>query len=266
MPENDLSPESLKQALSTRFIGRNLIYHARLTSTMDEGRQAAIVGAPEGTVILADEQTSGRGRLKRQWVSPRGCLTFSLILYPETRVLPFLIMVSALAVADTVEATAAVTAEIKWPNDVLVQGKKISGILIETGIREGSPSYAVIGIGLNVNLDPATFPEICATATSLSSETGRVLSRAVVLRELLTRLDYWYGALLDGKDVFAAWRRRLSTLGKNLCVKAGSVIYEGVAEDVAPDGALLLRAADGRLLKMPAGDVTLNPKSPTDNP
>ncbi len=259
MPEDKLSPENIKQGLATRFIGQNSIYRMTLTSTMDAARQAAFEGAPEGTVVLAEGQTEGRGRLRRVWLSPSGCLTFSIILYPETRFLPFLVMISALAVADAIKAFASVKAEIKWPNDVLVKGKKISGILIETGLQEGSPNVAVIGIGLNVNLNTASCPDIDGIATSLFMETGKKMDRAMVLRKVLARFEHWYEKLKGGENIVAAWRARLVTLGKRVQVAAGNAKYEGIAEDVAADGALLLRQPDGWLLKMPAGDVTLKP-------
>jgi BirA family biotin operon repressor/biotin-[acetyl-CoA-carboxylase] ligase len=255
---DDISPEIIKQGLSTSFIGQNILYHTRLASTMDTARQAALASAPEGTVVLAEEQKAGRGRLKRAWLSPAGCLTLSVVLYPEMRFLPFLVMVAALAVADTVEETG-LKAEIKWPNDILINGKKVSGILIETGIREGEPNYVVIGIGLNVNLNPVDCPEIRESATSLMAESGEKVARIPTLQTLLVRLEYWYQALLKSEPVFASWRRRLTTLGKTVQVLAGSVRYQGVAEGVAPDGALLLRLESGQLIKLPAGDVTLKP-------
>ncbi len=257
MPDDSLSPELIKRGLNTRYVGRNILYYPCLPSTMDAARQAALGGAPEGAVVLAGRQTAGRGRLKRAWLSPRGCLTFSLVLYPETPRLPFLVMASALAVAEAIETLAPLKTEIKWPNDVLIKGKKVSGILIDTGLKEGGPNYAVIGIGLNVNVNLADCPEIADIATSLSAETGRELSRAAVLRELCARFENWYEALREGAPVLAAWRGRLSTLGKHVRVKAGAEVYEGLAEDVASDGALMLRIADGSLLRMPAGDVTL---------
>ena len=257
MAENALSPEVIKRGLKTRFIGQNIVYHASLASTMDAARQAALEGVPEGTVILAEQQTAGRGRLARAWLSDEGCLTFSIVLYPDTRYLTYLVMVSCLAVADTVEWAASLKPEIKWPNDVLVRGRKISGILIETAIQERQPSHAVIGIGLNVNFEPSECPDIGETATSLSAETGRQFSRVAVLRELFARFEGWYDDLLSGESVFEAWRGRLVTLGKMVRVRTGKARYEGTAEDVAPDGALLLRQSDGGLLKMPAGDVIL---------
>ena len=257
MPEDDLSPELIKQGLGTRFVGRDIRYFPRLASTMDAGREAALDGAPEGTVILAGEQTAGRGRLKRSWLSPAGCLTFSVVLYPEERFLSFLVMAASLAVADTVELAGHVKAAIKWPNDVLVGDKKISGILVESGHGKDGTDYAVIGIGLNVNLNPAGCPEISDSATSLSMLTGRSLPRVKVMRQLLARIELWYGKLCRDEPVFAAWRGRLSTLGRHVRVQAGPAIYEGLAEDVAPDGELVLRLADGRVLKLPAGDVTL---------
>ena len=256
-------PQSVQQGLGTHFIGRHINYFSRLDSTMDAAREAAIAGSAEGTVILAEEQTSGRGRLERRWLSPRGGLALSIILYPEACHLPGLVMVAALAVADAVTMTTSVKAEIKWPNDVLVGGKKISGILAEAGMRTDSQGYAVVGLGVNVNLNPALYPEIGAIATSLSAETGRTHSRVMVLQALLTRFEYWYEMLAGGGPVFQAWRNCLTTIGKEVQVLAGDVSYTGVAEDVASDGALLLRLKDDRLIKLPAGDVTLKASAAT---
>ena len=245
------------RAADTRFIGRRILYYPCLSSTMDAARQAALAGVVEGTIVLAGEQTAGRGRLERGWLSPQGCLAFSLILYPEAHFLSGLVMVAALAVAETVTFLSPVAAGIKWPNDVMLNGKKISGILVEAGQREDLRRYAVIGVGLNVNLDPVLYPEIGDSATSLSAEVGRELSTAVVLRILLARLERWYEAYIAGEPVIDAWRASLTTIGKEVQVLAGGVQYEGVAEDVALDGALLLRLNSGQLCKMAAGDVTL---------
>jgi len=166
-------------------------------------------------------------------------------------------MVAALAVTDTVTTLVPISAEIKWPNDVLVRGKKISGILVETGLQADHRAFAVVGIGLNVNLNPVAYPEISNTATSLSAEAGQEMSGAMVLCMLLTRFEYWYDALLRDEKVFEAWRANLTMLGKETQMLVGGVLYEGVAEDVAPDGALLLRSREGRLIRMSAGDVTL---------
>jgi len=255
--KDEFTPAIVEQGLRTRFVGRNIQYVPRLASTMDVARTAAIAGVANGTVVLAGEQTAGRGRLKREWISPQGCLAFSLILYPEMRCLPGLVMVAALAVAEAVTAITPIVAELKWPNDVLIRGKKVSGILVETGLRTDCQSYAVIGIGLNVNLDSAACLKISPTATSLSREIGRELSRSVVLCVLLARFEHLYEAFLRGEPVFEAWRARLTTLGKEVQVLAGGMFYEGVAEDVASDGALLIRMGGGCLMRMPAGDVTL---------
>ena len=255
--ENELDPRFVRQGLGTRYVGQHIYFFPILTSTMDAARKAVGDGAAEGAIVLAGEQTEGRGRLKRAWISPRGCLACSLILYPEERYLFGLVMVATIAVAETVTEFTPIAAGIKWPNDVLVNGKKISGILIETGPHVNKRDYAVVGIGLNVNLEPATCPEIGTTATSLSAEVGRELSRVVVLRTLLTKFERWYEALLNEEPVFEAWRAKLVTLGKEVQVRAGGVLYEGLAEDVTRDGVLLLRSRDGSVVKMPAGDVTL---------
>jgi len=251
--------------VGTRFIGRHIQYYPRLTSTMDAAREAALAGGAEGTVVLAGEQTAGRGRLGRGWLSPSGCLTFSLVLYPEAHLLPGLVMVTTLAVAETITTVASVPAGIKWPNDVQVGGKKICGILVETGMRADLTNYAIVGVGLNVNFDAAAYPEIGATATSLSVEVGRELSCAEVLHTLLVRFEHWYEAYLGGEPVFEAWRTSLTTIGQAVQVYAGGVLHDGVAEDVAPDGALLLRQRDGHIMKVLAGDVTLKAPSAEDN-
>lgn len=254
--ENELSSESISYGLNTDFIGQHIQYFPRLNSTMDTARESALSGVSEGTMVLAKEQTAGRGRLGRRWISPRGCLTFSLILYPETGHLAGLVMVAALAVREAAMAFIPVVVEIKWPNDVLVGGKKICGILVETGRQVGGRHYAVVGIGLNVNLNMTAYPELEA-ATSLSAEAGRDLSYTEVMHLLLARFEYWYKALHNGGPVFENWRACLTTLGKEVRILAGGGCYEGIAEDVAQDGSLLLRLQDGQLMKMPVGDVTL---------
>jgi BirA family biotin operon repressor/biotin-[acetyl-CoA-carboxylase] ligase len=168
-----------------------------------------------------------------------------------------MVMTASLAVAETVEAVSELPAAIKWPNDVLINGKKVCGIIAETGKGQETPDFAVVGIGLNVNINMEACPEIKDIATSLSAEAGREFSRVEVLRQLLARFEYWYQGLDGAGRVFEAWRARLVTLGKRVTARAGSRLYEGLAEDVAPDGTLMLRLADDRILKLPAGDVSL---------
>ena len=257
MVENSLSPAAITDNLATRFIGQRVIYYPRLTSTMDVARRQAQQGAIEGTVIVAEEQTAGRGRLKRTWLSPKGSIALSIILYPQLAYLSSLIMVASLAVVHGIARVTDLKSRIKWPNDVLVNGKKVCGILIESDVRGDSVDYAIIGIGVNVNLRPSEFPEISPTATSLSHELRRDVSRLDMIRCLLAEAERLYLALPTGQSVYQEWRDNLVTLGKKVQVRSGATTYKGMAESVASDGSLLLRQSDGSLIKIVAGDVTL---------
>jgi BirA family biotin operon repressor/biotin-[acetyl-CoA-carboxylase] ligase len=257
MVEDSLSAAAITDGLATRFIGQEVSCYPSLPSTNDVAKQKARQGAKEGTVIVAEEQTAGRGRIKRRWLSPRGSIALSMILYPPLAYLPSLIMVASLAVARSIEQVTNLKAKIKWPNDVLVNDKKICGILVESDVRGNKVDYAVIGIGLNVNLKLSEFPQIAPMATSLSRELGREVSRREVIRSLLAEAEKLYLALAAGDSVFKEWRDNLVTLGQKVQVSSGAVTYRGIAESVAPDGSLLLRQPDGSLLKIVAGDVTL---------
>ena len=222
---------------------------------MEVARRAARSGAAEGTVIITGEQTSGRGRMKRLWLSPPGNIALSVILRPELAYMSYLIMLASLAVVHTIESVTGLKPLIKWPNDVLINGKKVSGILIESDIRKDKVNFVIIGIGINVNLKLADFPDIQAIATSLSSELGGEVSGVGIVRRLLVELDRLYLTLSSRKAIYEGWRDRLVTLGKQVRVKSGDAMYEGVAESVAEDGRLLLRQLDGSLVQIVAGDV-----------
>ncbi len=256
MVEENLSPADIKRNLKTELIGKKVIAYPSLSSTNDIAKRQARKGAREGTVVVAEEQTAGRGRLKRAWLSPKGSVALSIILHPTPPQLPSLIMVASLAVVHCIEKMGLKT-QIKWPNDVLIKGKKVCGILVESDVRGKAVDYAVIGIGLNVNVNTADFPEIAATATSLSQELGKELSRREVIRCLLVELEDLYLALPEGDSVFREWRDRLVTLEKEVELIAGNTKYKGVAESVASDGSLFLRQPDGNLTKIVAGDVSL---------
>ena len=257
MVENDLSPASITSNLGTHFVGQRVIYYPSLTSTMEVAKREAQLRAGEGTVVVADEQTAGRGRMKRVWLSPKGSIALSIILYPSVVNLPSLIMLASLAVVHSIEAVTGLRSQVKWPNDVLVNDRKVCGILIESSVRGNIVDYAIIGIGVNVNLKLSDFPEIPSTATSLSAELGRDVPRLRIIQRLLVEVEGLYLALQAGGSIYEEWRDSLVTLGRRVRVKSGKTVYEGVAESVARDGSLLLRHSDGSLTKIVAGDVTL---------
>jgi BirA family biotin operon repressor/biotin-[acetyl-CoA-carboxylase] ligase len=168
-----------------------------------------------------------------------------------------LTIAACLAVAQSIEKVTGLETTIKWPNDVLIAGKKVSGILIESDAHGDRVNYAIVGIALNVNLDPATIPEISETATSLRQMLGRKVSRREMLIALLGEFETLYNAVRRGEPIDREWRLRLETLGKKVVVRCGDEVQEGVAEGVDEDGNLLLRHSDGSLMTITAGDVTL---------
>lgn len=257
MTEDSLSPAFITDNLETHFIGQRVIYYPRLTSTMKVAKQEAQRGAAEGTVVIADEQTAGKGRIKRIWLSPRGSIALSIILYPTLSYLPSLVMLASLAVVHSLKAVTSLESQIKWPNDVLINGKKVCGIVLESNVRKNIVAYTIIGIGINVNFRLSDFPEIPPTATSLSDELGRDVSRVDMTRCLLVEIEKLYLALPDAESIYQEWQKKLVTLGKKVQAKSGGTILEGIAESVTRDGRLILRHSNGSSTKIIAGDVTL---------
>ena len=254
------SLDALESRLETAFVGRCAVYQASVTSTMDLARQEAEGSAPDGTLVVADEQTQGQGRRGRRWVSPPGGNIYAtIILRPGRWDIRSLGMVAPLAVCEAVDAVADVRSVIKWPNDLLIEGRKIGGVLIDTRLSGEEVEYALVGVGINVNFDPSQHDEIREMATSLASEVGRELSREELLAAFLNRFERLYLAARSDESVYEAWKARLETLGRRVEVRLGDRIEEGIAEDVDADGNLLLRREDNSIVVLTAGDVTLQP-------
>lgn len=226
---------------------------------METARQLAEDKAPEGTIVIADVQSAGRGRLGRSWLSPHGSLAMSVILRPPLDCLPGMIMVASLAVLRTIEQTTGLRCTIKWPNDVLIGGRKVCGILVESETTGKQLNYVVLGIGVNINFDTSVFPEISEIATSLSRELGRDVDKEEFTCALLFELEKLYLELLAGgyKTVYQQWRKHLETLGKLVTIRSGEQVERGKAEEVTEKGSLLLRRADGSLVEILTGDVTV---------
>lgn len=255
--EEELSAISITSGLETQFIGQKALHYPKLPSTMVAAGEEALAGAVEGTVIIAEEQTAGKGRLERQWLSPRGSVALSVILYPQLSYLPSLIMVASLAVAKAIESVTNLKPQIKWPNDILINGKKVCGILVESGVSRGGRTYAVIGIGINANVKTESIGDVMLQATSLSDELGGEVSRPELVKRLLVELERLYLLAQGSGVVYEEWRDSLETLGKNVRAISGDTVYEGVAESVDEDGNLMIRLRGGSLKRFTAGDVTL---------
>jgi BirA family biotin operon repressor/biotin-[acetyl-CoA-carboxylase] ligase len=252
------SIEAFQARLGTRYVGRRFSYYEHIPSTQDAARQEAEQGAPEGTTILADQQTAGRGRLGRQWVSPPGAnLYFSVVLRPAAEHLRKLGMIWPMAICQAVGEVTGLSARVKWPNDVLVGPRKLAGVLIDSEFSGARVDYAIVGIGLNVNFDISAHEEIQDIATSISAELGREVAREELLATVLNRFEELYEAARRGQPVHLGWKAHLDILGRPIRVKYREGVEVGVAEDVEPDGTLVLRRRDGSHVRIEAGEVTL---------
>lgn len=255
--------EQIEAVLQSLELWRKVIYLTVTGSTNDVAKELAARGAEEGTVVVADEQTAGRGRMKRRWLAPPGtCLLCSLLFRPQlppTRTNQ-LTMLCSLAAADAVEQVAGLPVVLKWPNDLITQSptwKKLAGVLTETGIVGERLEFAVVGIGINVNVPSETLPTLDPNATSILAETGREVDLMALLATLLAGVETRYKRLRTGKNPRTEWAARLATLGQRVEATTSEGVLAGVAESVDEEGALLLRAPDGGLHRLLAGDVTL---------
>lgn len=255
-----LERQTIEDALTTREVGRVLHVHGSLPSTNDEALALAREGAAHGTVVVAEEQTAGRGRRGREWSSPAGVnLYLSVVLRPPLppHRAPELVSVVAIAGAETLRAFGA-EAGIKWPNDLQIGGKKVAGILTELSATSQRVVFVVAGIGFNLNASPSDFPpELRSLATSLSIETGEVTSRSRFAATFLNHLETWLDR--HEKKGFRPIRERylaLSTiLGERVRLVDGETTLEGIVEDIDETGALILEDDDGGYTRILTGDV-----------
>ena len=258
-----LNLTELERALDTRFIGRRVVYLTTTGSTMDDARREAEAGAAEGTVVLAEEQTKGRGRFDRAWVSPAGKnLYLTIIMRPPMERLRSLSVVTPLAVALAVEETTSLAPRIKWPNDVLVGGKKVCGILAEMQTEAGALRAVVLGIGVNLNAPLSAFPEeLRDKASSLFLASGRLVDRPTFTAALLTHLEKLYVLWLEGgfAELRPAWAHHAAwMIGQQITVAAPEGTVVGMVLGLDSDGALLLQEENsGTPRRLLAGDVTV---------
>lgn len=277
MPENDLSEKVVRADLTTVWLGRPYLYMEEVESTNDWMKAwVADPAYPSGTVLLADYQSAGRGRLDRRWEAPPGmALLFSVLLRPHwpAHQGSWLTMLAGLAVAEAIEDVTELPARLKWPNDVVLadgegpEWRKVCGLLLDVTLAPGGESpleSAIIGIGLNVNtpatgLSAAGLSAATTPATSLLIAGGKTVSRRALLVAILARLERHYDAALDGRSPAQIWASRLITLGRRVTVTAAASATPliGTAEGIDAWGQLLVRDDSGALHTVAAGDVTL---------
>lgn len=245
-----LSVEHLENVLQNRAFK----YLERVGSTNDVGTQWLNEGAASGSVVVTNEQHQGRGRLGRTWYAPPGtALMFSYLLRPRVEELPYIGMMGALAVLETIRSLGA-AAGVKWPNDIQINGRKVCGILPEATWYSSALLGVVLGIGINVRVDFAGTP-FEQTATSLEQSVAAV-DRAALLEQIVTRLDYW-SARLTSDDLFEQWRDAMVMLGKRVSINQVTGTVDGIAVAIDRQGALLVRDSAGVLRRVIAGDIAL---------
>jgi BirA family biotin operon repressor/biotin-[acetyl-CoA-carboxylase] ligase len=247
----------------TKIIGRDIRVFERTTSTNDVIEKLARDGVKEGAVVFAESQTNGRGRLGRKWMSPeRKGLWFSVLLRPDLRPqeITQLTVVAATALWRAIHEQTGLRPGIKWPNDILVRGRKTAGILTELTAELDRVKHVILGIGVDVNLGAGDFPsELRRLATSLKLELGRPVSRSELATAILRELDRDYARVGAGDFASVAdeWEEHCTTLGRQVAIRIGDRQIRGRAEALGEDGALLLRTEHGHLERIIGGDVTL---------
>ncbi len=249
--------QMLHSGLYTAVIGRSVRFYQSTGSTMDDVAEWARTGAEEGAVVVAETQSASRGRMGRRWISDEGNLYFSVLFRPEPDALASLSPLAGVAVARSIRQVSGLYPSIKWPNDVMIDGRKVAGILAESALSGAQVQYAIVGIGINVALDVSADPEIAATATSLNHAAEAEVDRAELLRRILQHMDALYLDLRRGRSPVVEWRRWLDTLGQRVTVTHHGATDTGLAEEIDDHGNLLLRTDAGDLLTLTAGDITL---------
>lgn len=252
-----LLPGEIQSGLETKIFGKNIKYFDSIGSTMDVAFQLGVEGVCEGTVVCAESQTKGKGRLGRSWISPKGKgICMSVILRPPLAPVDVakLTLLSAVAVCEALGQFCHVPAKIKWPNDILVGQKKIAGILTELSAEIDRVRFIVIGIGVNVNTPLSQLPP---EATSIKNEAGQKVSRVRLVQEILRLLEKWYNRVgTQGfTPIIERWKELSSTLGQHIRVVDPGGDVEGKAVDLDEYGGLIIRNNDGLTVKRMTGDV-----------
>jgi len=255
-PDKLLSYE-IQSGLNNKILGKKIIILDTVASTMDEAFRLGMENCPEGTVICAEAQSKGRGRMGRVWNSPKGKgLYFSFVLRPNLPLncLAQLTLMSAVAVAEAIESISDLKPLIKWPNDILLEDHKLAGILTEVRAESDQVKFVVVGIGLNVN---ATLNQLVTGASSLKVAAGQSFDRAQVFQAILRFLEKGYVKVLrhEFAGIMEEWKKRSATLNRRVRITDPAGTFEGQAVDLDEDGALLIRKDNGLIIKRSAGDV-----------
>jgi BirA family biotin operon repressor/biotin-[acetyl-CoA-carboxylase] ligase len=244
---------------SDMIFGREIHQFQEVSSTNDIARTLAMGGAQEGEVVLADRQVKGRGRRGKSWISPEGGIWFSIILKPEREEAHTLTFLAAVSI-NRVLNNLGLTARIKWPNDILIEDRKLCGILTETTSEGNRLEYAIVGVGINANIDGDSFPEdLQGSVTSLRYELGRDVEKEKILESILGELERDYNKLKSGgfQPILEEWKDNNCVLGAHVKVQGSGEEYEGLALDVDDDGALIIKLGDGSRKRVISGTLRI---------
>lgn len=259
----ELCLQELKKELAGEIIGHSIHYYQEIGSTNDEAFRLGMEGAPEGTVIVANSQSAGKGRLQRSWFSPPSSNIYtSVILRPEFNPAdaPRITIMAGLAAAQTIETYCPRKTRIKWPNDILLDGKKVCGILAQMQSNEDKIDFIILGIGINVNIAADEFPpEIRNIATSIAAQSGGYHSRQDLLITLYKNLSKWYKTLTSTgfEMIREEWLKMASLIGSETQVKFRDEIIKGKALGIDERGALVMSDSKGKTVKILAGDASI---------
>lgn len=259
-----LHPVEIKELLKTKFIGNDIIYLDSVDSTNSYGKRLAENGFSDGTVIIAEEQTSGRGRLGRDWVSPKGKgIWMTIMLKPEIKpnLASQVTLIAALAVLKAIKAAYDMDIMIKWPNDLVINGKKVCGILAELGAEIERVNYLCVGIGINANLDESDFKnQSLDMATSLKIAAGMEVERKKLIAHILDIFEEYYSMFLEKGSLefmIEEYKKYLINMGKEVRLVAKNEEMHATAEDITYEGHLLVRLDDGTLKEISSGEVSV---------
>lgn len=258
-----ITADEIRLGLHTKFIGQNIQYEEAVESTQKVAQRLANENVPEGTVVIAEEQLSGKGRLGRQWHSPKYTgIWMSLILRPNIPLpkAPQLTLLTAVAVVQAIEDQTGLVPEIKWPNDILINGKKLTGILTELQAEADQIHSIIIGIGINVNQQLQDFPsELHPIATSLSIETGEKISRARLIRSIFTKFETMYMCYLDEGflPIKLLWESYAVSIGKHIKARTLTAVIEGKALGITDEGVLQIEDKSGKIHHVYSADIEI---------
>ena len=257
-----LLPSEIRDGIKTSLIGSEISYYEKIESTNAIAKNMAMNGAKEGTLVIAEEQTRGRGRLNREWLSPAySNILMSLIFRPNLQAAKAfsMIMLTSVAIVRAIHGTTSLVAQIKWPNDIYLNNKKLGGILTEFNAEQDKVNFIVVGAGLNVNFDPCLYPEIKDSATSLKKVLGKEVKRAVLLRSILEEIERGYSAFNRGciSQLRSEWDSHSLVTGRHVRIHSLDNVEEGIVESIDDDGCLILRDINGNTKRILSGDVSL---------